>query len=524
MKFPISLAGAAVAFALTLAFPAAGQAGPSDRKALEEKVRTLEAKQEETTRALAALKDSLEAAAPAATHADLKRALDALEKQQAETKAALEALRAEMGRRHPGPIEPKGLTTKSFPLFGSSGQVTSGTAFNPAISVIPDVVYYRDNVKGEAGEILEEADGFHGAHGGEEHGHGHGGMSQGFNLRETEIAFSASVDAYFDVWALFAVGEEGIEAEEVYFQTRRLPGGFQLKGGKFLSGIGYANAQHPHQWDFVDQNLAYELLLGDHGLNEKGVQLNWLPKLPIYLRAGVELLQGENEKVASYLGAEDLGPAPVGEGEEPGEDRVLSGKAGPRLFTGFLKVGPNLGYASALQLGASYAKSRLHQELHDEDGDGIVEEALEGTVDVWGADLVFKYDSPRPYGAGDFVFQAEYLFRDRKLDVVGEAETARFRQDGAYFQAVYGIAPRWQLAARCDVAGLTNSVREGDEEERFGKSKRYSAALTFNPTEFSRIRAQYNRGEIFVGGEKEKYDQFFLQVQLSIGAHGAHRF
>lgn len=515
MKTPFA---GALALALVLSAPAFGQAG-TETKLLEEKVRALEAKQAEAAKALEALKASLEAAAPAATHDDLKRKLEALEKQQAETKAAIEALKASPARREPGPIEPTGLVPKSFPLFGSSSPVSSGTAFNPSISVIPDVVYSHDDVDGGAGEILEEADGFHGAHAEDEHGHGHGGLSQGFNLRETEIAFTASVDSYFDVVALFAASEEGLEAEEVFFETRRLPGGFQLKGGKFLSGIGYANAHHPHQWDFVDQNLAYELLLGDHGLNEKGVQLTWIPKLPFYLKLGAEALQGENEKFSSYLGPEEF-PGVT----EDADPRVLTGKAGPRLFTGFLKVGPNLGYSSALQLGASYAYGSVHQEVHDHDGDGDPEGVLDGTGTVWGLDAVYKYDSPRAYGAGDLVLQAEYLFRKKDLDVVGTADTAVFRQDGAYVQAVYGLLPRLQLGARWDAAGLTNErVRAGVKTE-YETSSRWTGALTFNPTEFSRIRAQYEHAGIYVDGEKETYGRFLLQLQLSIGAHGAHRF
>ncbi|MBK8594971.1 MAG: porin [Holophagales bacterium] len=517
MKSPFLIAGAAVAFALTFATPAAGQGAPADRKALEEKIRALETKQEETAKSLEALKTSLGTPAPAAAHADLQRQLEAIEKQQAETKATLETIQKEMSQRHPGPIEAPGLTTKSFPLFGSSGQVSSGTSFNPSISVIPDFVYYRDNRQGGAFEIVEEADGFHGVHA--EEGHDHGGLNEGFNLGETELAFTASVDPYFDVTALFAASEEGLEAEEVYFQTRRLPGGFQLKGGKFLSGIGYANKQHPHQWDFADQNLAYELLLGGHGLNEKGLQVTWLPKLPFYLQLGAEVLQGENEKMANYVGPEEF-PGLT----EEADPRVLAHKPGPRLFTGFVKVGPNIGYASALQVGLSYASSRSHQEVHDHDGDGIPEGVLDGTAELWGADLVYKYDSPREYGAGDFIFQAEYLSRKRDLDVLGTTSTAVFKQDGAYFQAVYGLLPRFQVATRYDLAGLTNErVRAGVKTE-YETSKRWSAALTFNPSEFSRVRAQYNRGELFVGGEKETFDQFFLQVQFSIGAHGAHKF
>lgn len=513
MKFPIA---GAVALALSLSFAAQGQSN-TDPKAVEEKIRALEARQAESEKALEALKASVAAATPSATVDELTKKIEALEKQQGEAKAALEALKAAPARREPGAVEPTGLVPKSFPLFGSSGQVSSGTAFNPSISVVPDVVYSRDDVDGEAGEIVEEADGFHGVHAEDEHAHG--GLSQGFNLRETEIAFSASVDSYFDVYALFAASEEGLEAEEVYFETRRLPGGFQLKGGRFLSGIGYANAHHPHQWDFVDQNLAYELLLGGHGLNEKGLQLTWVPKLPFYLKLGAEALQGENEKFSSYIGREEL-PG-LAEEDDP---RELHGKAGPRLFTGFVKVGPNLGYSSALQVGASYAYGSLHQEVHDEDADGVPEDVLEGTGTVWGVDAVYKYDSPRAYGAGDLVLQAEYLFRRKDLDILGTADREVFRQDGAYVQAVYGVFPRLQVGARWDAAGLTNEQARAGVKTDYDSSSRWTGALTFNPTEFSRVRAQYERARVSVDDERKTYGRFLLQVQLSIGAHGAHRF
>ena len=33
----------------------------------------------------------------------------------------------------------------------------------------------------------------------------------------------------------------------------------QAQGGRFLSGIGYLNQQHPHGWDFVDAPLVYKV-------------------------------------------------------------------------------------------------------------------------------------------------------------------------------------------------------------------------------------------------------------------------
>lgn len=516
---------AALALALLAGPPAAARAedarsepGEASAPTLDERLKALEAAQAEARKAIDALRADLERSPAGAEKAALGERLTALERLLADLETQVAELRKSVptsapapAAKAPGPVEAPGLTPLSAPLLGSSGSVTSGTAFNPSIAVIPDFTYSRDDRQGDGATILESADGFEAPHGaGEEHAHG--GLDEGFSLRETEIAFKGSVDPYFDVVALFAASEEGLSSEEVYVQTRRLPAGFQVKAGKFLSGIGYQNSQHPHQWDFVDAALPYQLLLGG-ALGEKGVQVTWLPRLPFYLQVGAEALQGENERVASYLGAESAGG-----------EAVLSKKAGPRLFTGFVKLAPDVGYSDALQVGLSYARSTLHQELHDEDGDGAVDVGLEGTVDLYGVDAVWKHDAPDEYGRGDLTLQAEYLYREKRLDVVETAERLRSRQDGAYLQAVYGLLPRLQVAARWDVAGLTNDVDEGDLTESFGASSRLTAALTFDPTEFSRLRVQWDRSDVKVGGGTERVDRLVAMVQVSLGAHGAHRF
>jgi hypothetical protein len=532
---------AVIVLAACLLAPAAAFAGPAARPTAAEARRATEIEQRlerlaREARDLSARMERVAASRAASTSAAVATSLDAeaqaLEARRAAIASEVTALQQERaalpaGASRPqvsptgplGPLDPKGLTPLN--LFDTQGQVSNPRAFNPAISVIPDVVYFRDNIKGESFEAIEEADGFHGVHAAGDHGHdhAHGSLAEGFNLRATELAFSASVDPYFDAFALFAVSEEGIEAEEVYFQTRGLPGGLQVRGGKFLRGIGYANRQHPHQWSFVDQNLAYELLFGGHGLNEKGLQVTWLPKLPVYLQLGVEMLQGENEKFANYIGPEEY-PGIGG----VGPPRELSHQAGPRLFTGFAKLAPDFGYSNALQLGVSYGHAGKHQEIHDHDGDGIPEGVLDGTGSFWGVDVVYKYDSPREYGAGDLTLQGEYFRRTRDLDVVGRDMTTIFKNDGAYVQAVYGIGPRWQLGGRAAFAGFTNERLRGTTLTEYELSKQFSVAATFNPTEFSRLRVQYNRGAVWVGSEEETFNQLYVQMQVSLGAHGAHRF
>jgi hypothetical protein len=420
-------------------------------------------------------------------------------------------------RNATGPLrlgDPQGLSP--LDLGGQSGQVSSGQAFNPAISVIPDVAYYYDRQRGQAGNIVASADGFaaQGHSHADAHEHGHATVEQGFNLREMELAFSGAVDPYFDVWATLAVSPDAVEAEEVYVQTRRLLPGLQLRAGKFFSGVGYVNKQHPHQWDFVDQALPFAALLGGN-LAETGLQLTWLPGLPVYTLVGVEALQGDGERLSNQ--------------ESEHYPAVFAAASGPRLFTGFLKVAPDLGFSHVLQGGVSVGRSRHHQEAIEFEDD-VLDQGLSGIAWFAGTDWVWRYDSARPFGQGDVSVQAEYLYRRKDLALVardGVVVTTdihhRSAQDGFYGQAVYGIAPRWTLAGRLDVIGLTNQLETPDEAVDFGRSTRYSAALTFNPTEFSRLRLQYNAGRVRSAGTAS-VSQLFVQLQVSLGAHGAHRF
>lgn len=71
-----------------------------------------------------------------------------------------------------GPVDPTGLTPVS--LGGSPGQVSPGTAFNPAISVIPGGVYDNDSLSGDGQGLLGQVDGFGYGHAHvDEEGHSH---------------------------------------------------------------------------------------------------------------------------------------------------------------------------------------------------------------------------------------------------------------------------------------------------------------------------------------------------------------
>jgi hypothetical protein len=420
----------------------------------------------------------------------------------AEEAAKLAAIRTRGPTGPLGPADPVGLVPGQAggQPAGSTQQASAGNAFNPSITVIPDGLYYTDNRHGRAPSVLAGADGFVTTGSDEAEA-----LTRGFQLREAEVTFTGAVDPYFDFFGTFAVADDTVEAEEVYVQTRRLLPGVQVRFGHFLSGIGHINRQHPHQWDFVDQALPYTALFGDR-LAETGVQVTWLPALSVYTQLGFEALQGENPLIARRL----VDDAP----------EILRDVPGPRLFTGFLKVSPELGFAHTLQAGVSFGRSRSHQEPAGDATDAV----RDGATWFVATDWIWRFDSSRPFGQGDLTVQGEYLYRVKTFDptpLLLDAQAAR--QDGAYAQAVYGIGPRWTVAGRLDAIGMRNQIETGTLVSALLASHRYSGNLTFNPTEFSRLRVQYNHARVSQG-RPVNLDQVFVQLQVSLGVHGAHRF
>jgi hypothetical protein len=402
-----------------------------------------------------------------------------------------------------GQADPGGLVP--LQVAGTTGQSSPGNAFNPAITLIPDGLYYNDNRGGDVGDILIGADGF-GASGAEVETDS---PPRGFSLRDVELSFSGSVDPYFDVWATFGIADGEVDGEEIFVQTRRLLPGVQIRLGKFFSGIGYINRQHRHQWDFVDQALPYEALFGPR-VGETGVQVTWLPALPVYIQLGFETLQGSNPLMSNQLVE-----------QYPG---LFEETPGPRLFNGFLKVSPDFGYSNTLQAGVSFGRSRSHQEAEQAPGIGI--EAFDGATWFLVTDWVWRYDSSRQYGQGDLTVQGEYIYRSKSLDLVRTTNRTNARssqQDGLYAQVVYGVGPRWTIGGRFEVIGLRNRIETLTQPLDLSASTRSSANVTFNPTEFSRFRVQYNHGS-FLSGQKVHFDQLYVQFQMSLGVHGAHRF
>ena len=67
----------------------------------------------------------------------------------------------------------------------------------------------------------------------------------------------------------------------------------------------------------------------------------------------------------------------------------------------------------------------------------------------------------------------------------------------------------------------TRSIQAGEQLNYSGQPYRWTGALEFNPTEFSRIRLQYNYDK---SDPQKENQEIFLQFILAIGTHGAHAY
>jgi hypothetical protein len=368
-------------------------------------------------------------------------------------------------------------------------QVTKQTTpglLNPAIGLSLDANYYSTNLsktKLKEGSIPGYLFGVERE------------FNKGFNLREAEMTFFAPVDPYFNVYATVPITEDGVELEEAYFVTTSLPAGLQLKGGKFKSGFGRLNAFHPHAWDFVDAPLPYRAFLGEEGLDEKGGQMTYLPPLPVYTLLGFEVLQGEN----SILYGPDA-------------------KSGPHAFTGFAKASIDLNSDHTLLFGGSVTGGKTKTDTV------AAETEFSGTSTLYDAELTYKW---KLSNLKSLIVQTEYLFRHQNGDLLSLSEltlnSLKRSQDGWYIQALYQLG-RWRVGARYDMLGIfTDNYDLSNSNTDFGsRPYRLTGALEFNPTEFSRIRLQYNYDQS--ARNDRLNNEILLQIILAIGAHGAHPF
>ncbi|PCJ36199.1 MAG: hypothetical protein COA75_08160 [Cellvibrionales bacterium] len=436
---------------------------------------------------------------------DIQQQLEAIKKEYGQAIKALEdrLLKAEKGTQLANDKTQK-LAVQLEQSNSARTPSSAKNSFNPAISLVLDGRFASFDNDPEDYELP-----------GFSLGNEAGLREKGLSIGHSELTMSANIDDKFFGKMTLAFdehdGETETELEEAFIQTLGLGNGFTLKAGRFFSEIGYLNQQHGHAWDFADAPLIYRGLFGDQ-LVDDGVQMTWLAPTDTFLQLGAELLGGSRFPAGGTT-------------------------SGVGAWTAFADIGGDIGIEHSWQLGLSHWRSDNIKDRksggHSHGGGQAETPSFSGDSKISALDLVYKWAPNGNPNHRNFKFQFEYFDRQEDGSVAMlnsgpplEMTSYDGDQKGWYAQATYKFKPQWQMGFRYDWLDSNNRGSDTDVLAEAGldneglNPQRYSATLEWLPSEFSRLRLQYNRDESY----EETDHQLLLQYTMSLGSHGAHQF
>lgn len=335
------------------------------------------------------------------------------------------------------------------------------------------------------------------------------GREEGWGLSHTELALKQQFGNLMSgkLTAVMESNEEETDfsIEEAYLQSLSLPAGLSLRGGRFLSDMGYLNGQHPHADSFVERPLLYRAFLGGHYFDD-GLGLSLVMPTDLYWRISAEAFDGE-------------------ELSETESDRTVG------TWVLSTTLGGDLNESQSWQAGLSYMRNRTLAEEeghddHDHDHDDHDHEGHSHGAEYTGkhlylADLVWKWAPQGNNRDQQLTLSAEYA----RVTDPNEHASSKEYHEGWYASAVYRFAPQWSAGVR---HGRIDVQMGHDDHFHEGALEETALMLAWNPTHTQTLRVQYTHQDV----RKDWHDTFeaesdevlTLQYIISFGAHDAHAF
>ncbi len=325
---------------------------------------------------------------------------------------------------------------------------------------------------------------------------GHDPSGDGFTFQYMEVSLAGAVDPYFTSEAhLNITPEHGLELEEAFIRTTSLPYSLEVEAGYMLTEFGRYNPQHAHVQAFVDTPLVIGSLLGSEGMRDFGIRAAYLLPTSWYSQLHLSIQNGDDESMVSFLGAGHTHEE--GEEEEEHHEQRDISNVGDMLYSLRWENALALSEETEIKFGLSLATG---PNPHDEH-----------TV-LSGLDLTMKWYLS---GSQRITWTSEYIYRQAAADEADEEHT----DWGLVSELVYAMSSRWQMGLRYGMVDLENDADAEDPPpaQRF----RLSPLIGWQPSEFSKIRMQYNYTET---DEDATVSSFWLNGEVLIGNHPAHTF
>ncbi len=397
---------------------------------------------------------------------------------------------------------------------------TFASQFNPSISLAIDTIgSYKSNAQGfnpGDGTLVPRTSGGKGDAGAAINNARPAGAD--FNLRTAELFISADVDPFTRAYATINASadaasndEAALTVEEAAIVTTRLPYNLTVRGGRFFADFGTLIHRHDHDLPFVDRPPSIDALVGGEG-QTNGVEVSWLAPTPFYLRASAT--------VGNKFGSD------FRDGVSNVNSRPIKGLT----YLGRLQTYFDINDDNNVELGGSIAEA---PNAEDVTNSGRFERRLVG--------IDFKYRW-YPLGRGlrqsltvagevlHDVGDADPVNGGPRIDIFGNS--VRQGAWGGYVYAEYRLSKQWRPGFRFDYfqqqsepllvtntfTGLPASTLNATGNRTDNRT--WSPYLTWFPSEFQRLRLQYNRSD---RGNAQDANEFFLQWTVFLGSH-SHGF
>ena len=372
---------------------------------------------------------------------------------------------------------------------------------------------------------------------------GHDPKRNGFTVQNVELSAIGAVDPYLtgEAHMIFFLDPETdnetvVELEEAFATTQALPYGLQLEAGHFLTEFGRINPTHPHAWKWIDQPVINTRLFGADGMRNPGFRVGWLLPVSWFSQAHFGMQDATGETMPSFLGgsvehAHGAEEEAHGLEEEAAHAELERGIGGRPIFDRDVRGLDDFVYLARFENGA---------DLTDEWSGKLGFSGLfgpnatgdDGETRIYGADLVVKWRRADNFrGWPFFLWESEVSARDFEADRFADADDLDLALGGKtlhdwgfYSQGLYGFAVRWAAGLRVEYAtGDGETLETGRDADAFRDDRlRLSPLLVFDPSEFSRLRLQYNFDD--ADHLDDHAHSVWLGLEFLYGVHPAHSY
>ena len=299
-------------------------------------------------------------------------------------------------------------------------------------------------------------------------------------LHESEVSLQAIVDPYARADFFLSFGEQGVGVEEGFVTFPTIPGGVLLKVGKMRAAFGKVNGLHTHVLPWADRPLVTRNLVGgEDGINDAGISVaRIIPNPWFFLEATGQVFRGDSADV------------------------FQSSRRGDLTYLARLRAYQDLGEATNIDLGASLASGHNNAGVLD----GV--DLGRFTTRLSGLDATLRWKPLQRSIYHSFIARSEFVWSRREQ---GGGPQSAF---GYYVSGDYQLGRRWFAGVRVDRSAHADNAGHIDTGQ--------ALVLTYMPSEFSVVRGMYRRTRY--AQQTQTSNEFLMQFQFAIGAHGAHPF